>query len=371
MIKNISVIPGDGVGPEITQQSIKVLDAVAAHFHHQFNYTYCLIGAVAIEETGNPLPDKTIETCLAADAILFGTVINNGGNIGQSDKANARDGLDRLRKLLGLFANIRPVFTYPSLHHLSPLKSKIIEGVDFIVFMELNGGVYIGGKTINGEETTGNDPSIYLTTEIEKIAHLAFSSARERSKKLTLIDNPNVMETSKLWRKVVREIGLQYPEVSLNFLLADNAARQLMLNPKQFDVILTENLLGDIFNEEASVISGSLGLLPSASIGISCGLFSPVHSEYPLVSGKDIANPLGSILSVAMMLDFFKLEEEAQLVRDAVRWTIESLFVSKDLDPINFYFTSTIGELVSEYIGGRVSGRVNKENIELRKSTII
>lgn len=371
MIKNISVIAGDGVGPEITQQSIKVLEAVAAHFNHQFNFTHSLIGAAAIEKTGNPLPDKTIEICLGADAILFGTVVNAKYNNGNAEAVNAQEGLIRLRKILGLFANIRPVSTYSSLHHLSPLKSKIIDGVDFIIFRDLSGGINTDNKYSNVKTSVATDTYRYTEIEIERIAQLAFKAAMQRSKKLTLVDKANVLESSRLWRKAVKAVSMQYPEVALNCLLAENASRQLMLNPKQFDVILTDNLFGDILNEEATVISGSLGLLPSASIGISVGLFSPVHGAYPLAEGKDIANPLGSILSVAMMLDFFKLHEEAQLVRDAVKWTIESLFVSKDLDPINFYFTSTIGELVSEYIGGRVSGRVNRENIELRKSTII
>ncbi len=371
MKKSITVINGDGVGAEVTQQSIKVLDAVAAHFNHRFNYTYCSMGVTAINETGNTLPDKTIESCLDTDAILLGTIANAQYNNGIATKKNSEHGLLRLRKVLGLFANIRPVITYPSLHHLSPLKNKIIEDVDLIIFRELTGGIYFGEKQTDNGQTWASDTCIYSKEEVERIAHLAFSSAQQRRKKLTLVDKANVLETSRLWRKVVKKVALQYQDVQLNFLLADTAARQLLVNPKQFDVILTENLLGDILNDEASAITGSLGLLPSASVSNSNALFAPVHGSYPLASGKDIANPVGSILSAAMMLEYFNLKEEAQLVRDAVQWTIDSLFVSKDIDPINFYFTSTIGELISEYIGGRISGRVNKENIELRKSTII
>ena len=366
MKKSIAVINGDGVGAEVIQQSIKVLDAVAAHFNHQFDYTYCLMGTVALKETGEILPSKTVEDCLAADAILLGTVTHAKYNNGMAIKVSSEQGLLKLRKLAGLFANIRPVTTYPALHHLSPLKSKVTDGVDLVIFRELAGGIPAGQK-----ETGALDFFAYNKEEIENIAHLAFKTARQRRKKLTLVDKADVLETSRLWRKVVRDIAKQYTDVQLDFLLADAAARQLMINPKQFDVILIENLLGDILNEEASVISGSLGLLPSASIGKSNALFAPVHGSYPLTAGKDIVNPLGAILSGAMMLDYFNLKEEAKLVRDAVKWTIESLFVSKDIDPINFYFTSTIGELISEYIGGRISGRVNKENIELRKSTII
>ena len=371
MKKNIAVITGDGIGPEVTQQSVKVLDAVAEHFHHAFNYTYCLMGAVAIDETGNPLPDETIEVCLKSDAILFGAIGLPKYDNDPTAKVRPEQGLLKLRKTLQLFANIRPVTTYPSLHHLSPLKSKYIEGVDFIIFRELTGGIYFGEKKTNEEQTWASDDCSYTKEEVERIAHLAFQSAQKRRKKLTLIDKANVLETSRLWRKVVKEIAPQYADVQLSFLFADNAAMQIVLNPKQFDVILTDNLFGDILSDEASVITGSLGLLPSASIGNSNALFEPIHGSYSKAAGKDIANPLGSILSAAMMLDYFNLKEEAQLVRDAVEWTIESLFVSKDIDPINFYFTSTIGELISEYIGGRISGRVNKENIELRKSTII
>lgn len=371
MIKNITVLAGDGVGAEITQQSIKVLNAVALHFNHQFIYTDCLIGAVAIAKTGNSLPDKTIEICLAADAILFGTVENASYNNGLANKVYPQEGLLRLRKILGLFAEIRPLTIYSSLQHLSPLKSKIIAGVDLIIFSELS--VDHNNSAIDLNITHASLPNVdeSLTINIEKIAHAAFSAASKRRKKLTLVDKVNVYKTPVVWRNVVKKVGLNYPDVVVNFLPLENAMRQIMLNPKQFDIILTDNLLGDILNDEATNISGSSGLLPCASIGNIIGLFSPVNGIDFLAEGKDIANPIGSILSVAMMLDYFNLREEAQMVRDAVEWTIESLFVSKDLDPINFYFTSTIGELISEYIGGRISGRVNWENIELRKSTII
>jgi 3-isopropylmalate dehydrogenase len=371
MKKKIAVITGDGVGPEVTQQAVKVLDAVAEHFNHTFNYTYCLAGAAAMDETGDPLPEVTIEVCLASDAILFGAIGHPKYDNDPTAKVRPEQGLLKLRKSLQLFANIRPVTVYPSLHHLSPLKSKYIEGVDFIIFRELTGGIYFGEKKTNEDQTWASDDCSYTKEEVERIAHLAFQSAQKRRKKLTLIDKANVLETSRLWRKVVKEIAPQYKDVRLDFLFVDNAAMQIVLNPKQFDVILTDNLFGDILSDEASVITGSLGLLPSASIGNSNALFEPVHGSYSKAAGKDIANPLGAVLSVAMMLDYFNLKEEAQLVRDAVEWTIESLFVSKDIDPVNFYFTSTIGELISEYIGGRISGQVNTENIELRKSTII
>ncbi len=368
---NIAVIMGDGIGPEVTQQSIKVLDAVAEKYGHRFNYTHALMGAIAIDETGNPLPDKTIELCLNSDAILFGAIGHPKYDNDPTAKVRPEQGLLKLRKSLQLFANIRPITTYASLQHLSPLKSKQLEEVDFLIYRELTGGIYFGEKKTNEEQTWAYDGCEYTKEEVERIAHLAFKSAQQRRKKLTLVDKANVLETSRLWRKVVKEIAPQYADVALDFLFVDNAAMQIILNPKQFDVILTENLFGDIISDEASVISGSLGLLPSASVGNSSALFEPIHGSYPQAAGKDIANPLGSILSAAMMLDYFKLHKEAIVVRQAVEWTITNLFVTKDIDPINFYFTSTVGELISEFISGRIIGEVNQENIELRKSTII
>lgn len=371
MNKNIVIIEGDGIGPEVTQQSVKVLDAIAEQFNHRFSYTYCLMGAVAIDETGNPLPDETIEACLKTDAVLFGAIGHPKYDNDPTAKVRPEQGLLKLRKSLELFANIRPVTTYKSLHHLSPVKSKIIEDVDFIIFRELTGGIYFGEKKTNPEQTWASDDCYYSKEEVERIAHLAFQSAQKRKKKLTLVDKANVLETSRLWRKVVKDVALQYPDVLLDFLFVDNAAMQIILNPRQFDVILTENLFGDILSDEASVISGSLGLLPSASVGNKAALFEPIHGSFPQAAGKDIANPLGSILSAAMMLEHFGLTQEAQMVRNAVEWTITNLFVTKDIDPINFYFTSTIGELVSEFINGKVTDNINKENIELRKSTVI
>ncbi|MBC7888014.1 MAG: 3-isopropylmalate dehydrogenase [Ferruginibacter sp.] len=371
MIKNIAVIFGDGIGPEVTQQSIKVLDTVAEKFGHQFNYAYCLAGAIAIDETGTPLPDETIDVCLKSDAILFGAIGHPKYDNDPSAKVRPEQGLLKLRKSLQLFANIRPVTAYSSLYHLSPLKSKVLEQVDLIIYRELTGGIYFGEKKTNEDQSWAYDGCVYTKEEVERIAHLAFQAAQQRKKKLTLVDKANVLETSRLWRKWVQQMAPQYPDVQLSFLFVDNAAMQLILNPKQFDVILTENLFGDILSDEASVISGSLGLLPSASVGFSNALFEPIHGSFSQAAGKDIANPLGSILSAAMMLDYFNLKEEAVLVREAVAWTIAHLFVTKDIDPINFYFTSTVGELICDYVSGRISGDINQENIELRKSTII
>ncbi len=374
MKKHIAVIEGDGIGPEVTQQSIRVLNAIAESFGHEFTYTYCLMGADAIDKTGNPLPDETIEVCLKSDAILFGAIGHPKYDNDPTAKVRPEQGLLKLRKSLQLYANIRPISTYASLHHLSPLKSKNIEGVDFIIFRELTGGIYFGKKEISEDGNQASDDCVYTKAEIERIAHLAFRFAQKenRRKKLTLVDKANVLETSRLWRKVVQEIAGQYPDVAVDYMFVDNAAMQIILNPKQFDIILTENMFGDIISDEASVISGSLGLLPSASIGTGgLALFEPIHGSYPQAAGKDVANPIGSILSTAMLLEFLGMKEEADLVREAVNWTLQYSFVTKDIDPVNFYFTSTIGELISDYVSGKISGSVKRENIELRKSTII
>jgi 3-isopropylmalate dehydrogenase len=371
MKKNIAVINGDGIGPEVTRQSVAVLDAVAEKFGHEFNYTYCLMGAVAIDATGNPLPDETIEICLESDAILFGAIGHPKYDNDPTAKVRPEQGLLKLRKSLQLFANIRPINTYASLHHLSPLKSKQLEAVDFVIFRELTGGIYFGKKETNEDQSWASDECSYSKDEIERVSHLAFKYAQKRRKKLTLVDKANVLETSRLWRKVVQDIAPQYADVKVDFLFVDNAAMQIILNPKQFDVILTENMFGDIISDEASVITGSLGLLPSASVGNSVALFEPIHGSYPQAAGKDIANPLGSILSAAMMLDHFGLQKEAELVREAVDWTLMNGFVTKDIDPVNFYFTTTIGELIGDYVADRIPDKVNKGNIELRKSTII
>ncbi|WP_336515640.1 3-isopropylmalate dehydrogenase [Pollutibacter soli] len=371
MNKNIAVILGDGIGPEVTMQSVRILDAIAEQYGHQFNYGYGLMGADAIDKTGNPLPDDTIDLCKRSNAILFGAIGHPRYDNDPTAKVRPEQGLLRLRKSLELFANIRPINTYLALQHLSPLKAQQLESVDFIIFRELTGGIYFGQKEINAEKTLASDLCVYSREEIQRVSHLAFQYAMMRRKKLLLVDKANVLETSRLWRAVVQEIATQYPEVQTEYMFVDNAAMQIILNPKQFDIVLTENMFGDILSDEASVLSGSLGLLPSASIGTHTALFEPIHGSYPQAAGKDIANPIGSVLSAAMMLDYFGMQTEANHVRDAVTWTLQNGFVTKDIDPVNFYFTSTIGELICDYIGNKIPGVVNKANIELRKSTII
>ena len=368
---SIAVIMGDGIGPEVTQQSIRVLNSIAEQFGHEFHYTDCLMGADSIDKTGTPLPDETIEVCLNSDAILFGASGHPKYDNDPTAKVRPEQGLLKLRKSLELFANIRPVSTYPAVHHLSPLKEKQLENVDFVVYRELTGGSYFGEKRVNADYTEASDLCIYTRSEIERIGHLAFKAAQQRKKRLTLVDKANVLESSRLWRKVIQDLAKQYADVTVDYMFVDNAAMQIIVNPKQFDVVLTENMFGDILSDESSVISGSLGLLPSASVGAKTALFEPIHGSYPQAAGKDIANPLGSILSAAMMLDHLGLFEEARVIREAVAWTLSNGFVTKDIDPINSYFTSTIGELISDYVANRIPTDVNQSNIQLRKSTII
>lgn len=350
MEKKIAVILGDGIGPEVTRQSIKVLNTVARRFGHTFHYREGIMGADAIDKTGNPLPDETISTCMESDAILFGAIGHPKYDNDPTAKVRPEQGLLKLRKELQLFANIRPINTYSALQHLSPLKAKQLAGVDFIVFRELTGGIYFGKKQLSDDGSNALDECTYSKDEIERVAHLAFQYAQKRRNKLTLVDKANVLETSRLWRKVVQEIAKQYSDVAVDYMFVDNAAMQIILNPAQFDVVLTENMFGDIISDEASVLSGSLGLLPSASVGNKTALFEPIHGSYPQAAGKDIANPLGSILSAAMLLDHFQLNEEAEAVRKAVDWTLANGFVSKDIDPVNNYSTTAIGDLVSDHI---------------------
>jgi 3-isopropylmalate dehydrogenase len=371
MYKKITTIFGDGIGPEVTQQAIKVLDAVAEVFGHKFEYQRALLGAEAIDATGTALPDDTVAKALNSDAVLFGAVGDPRYDNDPHAKVRPEQGILGIRKALQLYANLRPIQTYPSLHHLSPIKFKQQEGIDFVIYRELTGGIYFGEKYTAEDGSKASDACTYTREEIERISRLAFKAAMQRRKKLTLVDKANVLETSRLWRKVVQQMAADFPEVNVDYLFVDNAAMQIILNPAQFDVVLTENMFGDIISDEGSVLTGSLGLLPSASIGNGTALFEPIHGSYPQAAGKDIANPIGSILSAAMMLDYFGMHQEAAAVRNGVKWTLENGFVTKDIDPINFYFTSTIGDLICDFVQGKTVESVNKGNIELRKSIII
>lgn len=373
MDKQIAVLMGDGIGPEVTEQSIKVLKAVTEVFGHQFQFTHAWIGAEAIDKTGEPLPAETLDVCMHSDAILFGAIGHPRYDDDPDAAVRPEQGLLQLRKALGLFANIRPVQVYPALHHLTPFKPHVLAGVDFVIYRELTGGIYFGKKGRSDDGEQAFDHCTYSKSEVTRVATLAFKAAENRRKKLTLIDKANVLETSRLWRSVVKDLASQFPSVSVEFLYVDNAAMQIVLNPAQFDVILTENMFGDILSDEASVLAGSIGMLPSASIGERTALFEPIHGSYPKAAGKDVANPVGSILSAAMMLEYFGMHTEAALVRNAVVWVLSAQFVTRDVDPVNFYNTSTIGDLVSDFILGKIPSDtdINFSNIELSKSTII
>ena len=369
---NIAVLAGDGIGPEVTRQAIKCLQAVQETFGHQFNFTEALVGAAAIDATGDPLPEETLSLCEKSHAILFGSIGDPKYDNDPDARVRPEQGLLALRKSLGLFSNIRPVKVFPTLIDKSPLKKKIIKGTDFVIYRELTGGIYFGEKQLSEDGTLASDLCLYTEEEISRIAHLAFKAAKSRKKKVTLVDKANVLESSRLWRKVVNKIAESYPDVSLDYMFVDNAAMQLILNPKQFDVILTSNLFGDILSDEGGVIGGSIGLLPSASVGEEYALFEPVHGSYPQARGKDIANPIASILSAAMLLDHFGLDEEARSLVIAVLKSMKKEMVTSDLDPSSEYGTNDVGDFIAAHVQESEEYlTLNRENIWLGKSTII
>jgi len=367
----IAVLPGDGIGPEIISESIKILDVIAEAFQCKFHFDYGLIGAEAIFKTGNPLPEETLKICKESDAVLFGAIGDPVFDNNPEAKVRPEQGLLKLRKELGLFANIRPLKTYASLIDKSPLKREIIEGADIQIFRELVSGIYFGEKFTDPEGEYAYDVCKYSREDIIPIAHMAFQEAQKRNKKLTLIDKANVLDTSRLWRKTCQEIALEYPDVQLDYMFVDNAAMQLILNPKHFDVILTENMFGDIISDEASVIGGSIGLLPSASIGEENALFEPIHGSYPQAKGKGIANPIASILSVAMMLDHLNLQAAASKLRQSVEHAIENKYVTVDLNTKQYYSTSEVGSFIADHIRYSEKSYYNFENIKIGKSTIV
>lgn len=368
----IALLRGDGIGPEILAQSIKCLHAVEETFNHHFTFTDGVIGGVAMEQYGKPLPDATTDLCRTSDAILFGTIGTLKYDSNPSAKVRPEQGLLQLRRELELFTNIRPVKVFPTLVSKSPLKKHVIFGTDFVIYRELTGGIYFGEKKLNKEGTVASDLCEYSEKEIERIAHLAFKAAKNRRKKLTLVDKANVLETSRLWRKVVSKIAESYPEVQLDFLFVDNAAMQMMLNPNQFDVILTDNMFGDILSDQGSAICGSKGLLPSASIGNDHAMFEPFHGSYPQAEGKNIANPVASILSTAMMLSHFGMHEESKAVVIAVDKSMRKQVITKDLNPSSKYGTNEVGDFIAaNIIDSDENLNYNYENIGLGRSTII
>jgi len=348
---NIAVLPGDGIGPEIIEQAKKVVLAVAEKFNHKIQFTHALVGAVAIDETGNPFPDETFELCKQSDAVLFGAIGDPKYDNDPTAKIRPEQGLLAMRKKLGLYANVRPVITFSSLINKSPIRKELIENVDIIVIRELTGGIYFGEKGRSDDGNTAFDTNLYTRQEIDRIVRLACKYAMTRSKKLTVVDKANVLETSRLWRETSQDIVKEFPELQTDYMFVDNATMQLIQNPEQFDVIVTENMFGDILTDEASVISGSLGLLPSASIGKLTSVFEPIHGSYPQAKGKNIANPLGTILSAAMMFEYvFMLEKEAKLIREAVSSSLDNNFTTEDISDSNPRKTSQVGEWIVNYI---------------------
>jgi len=348
----IAVLAGDGIGPEIIDQAKKVIIAVGKKCNHKFNFEHALVGACAIDKTGNPLPAETLELCKSSDAVLFGAIGDPKYDNNPGAKVRPEQGLLAMRKELGLYANVRPVTTFTSLIDKSPLKKEIVQGVDIMMIRELTGGIYFGKPQGRSEDgNTAYDSCVYSRFEIERVVKLACEYAMNRSKKITVVDKANVLATSRLWRETALIIAKEYKDLTMDFMFVDNAAMQLIQNPGRFDVIVTENMFGDILTDEASVITGSLGLLPSASIGFSTSVFEPIHGSYPQAAGKNIANPLGTILSAAMMFDFaFNLKKESEMIKTAVEKSIDAEFVTEDLNRANPKSTSQVGEWIAEYI---------------------
>lgn len=346
----IAVMPGDGIGPEISKEGVKVLDSVAKRFGHRFSYEYGLIGGAAIDKTGNPFPEETLNLCLESDAILFSAVGDSKYDNNPDAPVRPEQGLLKMRKSLGLYANIRPIETFESLLDKSPLKIDIIRGADFICIRELTGGMYFGEKY--EDDNMAYDTNIYHREEVERILHLAYKYALQRKKHLTVIDKANVLASSRLWRKTAQEVAKEYPEVTTDFLFVDNASMRMIQDPRFFDVIVTENTFGDILTDEASVITGSMGLLPSASTGEKTPLFEPVHGSWPEAMGKNIANPIAQILSAAMLLEYFNLKKEGEVIRKAVKASLLNNICTPDIQKtgLNAYSTSEVGEWIANYI---------------------
>lgn len=332
--KKIAVLAGDGIGPEVTAITQKVLTKVAEKFGHTFTFTPALIGHSGIEATGNPLPDETLDICNDSDAILLGAVGMPMYDNDPSKKVRPEQGLLKIRKELGLFANIRPIKLFDELLDASAIKPSILKGADIMFFRELTGGIYFGPK--KRYDDTAEDLNIYTKPEIERIAIKAFESAMKRNKKLCSVDKANVLETSRLWRETVQEISERYPEVEVTHMFIDNAAMQLIRDPRQFDVILTDNIFGDILTDEASQIAGSMGMLPSASVGNKIGLYEPIHGSAPDIAGKGIANPIASVLSSALLLETsFGMKEEANSIINAVDKFLKDGYRTIDISNIH------------------------------------
>jgi 3-isopropylmalate dehydrogenase len=358
---NVLVLPGDGIGTEVTREAVRVLTHVARKFHHSLKLTEGLLGGVAIHKTGTPLPEETVRLATAADATLMGAV-----GLPEFDQAppekRPEKGLLGIRKALGVYANLRPVRAYASQLDSSPLKNHLVEGTDMIIVRELTGGIYYGtprGITEDGGELRAVNTMAYTRSEIERVSRVAFRLARARRKKVTSVDKSNVLENSQLWRRVVIEVAKEFPDVDLDHILVDNCAMQLILNPRRFDIVLTENMFGDILSDEGAVLAGSIGMLPSASIGDQrpsgawVGLYEPVHGSAPDIAGQNKANPLGAIGSVAALLAYsFGLKEESNAVETAIEAVLKNGHVTADLRPSGAPATTEqVGQAVCAAIG--------------------
>ena len=346
----IAVLPGDGIGPEIMEQGVAVMNAVAAKFNHEVSYQKALCGAHAIDEVGDPFPEETYQICKEADAVLFAAVGDPKFDNNPTATVRPEQGLLAMRKKLGLFANIRPVQTFKCLVHKSPLKSDLVDGADFVCIRELTGGMYFGEKYQDNDKAY--DTNYYTRPEVERILKVGFEYARKRNHHLTVVDKANVLASSRLWRQIAKEMEPQYPDVNVDYMFVDNASMRMIAEPKFFDVMVTENTFGDILTDEGSCISGSMGLLPSASTGESTPVFEPVHGSWPQAKGQNIANPLAQILSVAMLFEYFDLKEEGALIRKAVDASLDANVRTPEIqvEGGEKYGTKEVGAWIVDYI---------------------
>ena len=346
----IAILPGDGIGPEIMRQGVAVMNAVAEKFGHEVEYKEAICGADAIDKVGDPFPESTFQTCLEADAVLFAAVGHPKYDNDPTAPVRPEQGLLAMRKKLGLFANIRPIQTFKYLLHKSPLRAELVDGADFICIRELTGGMYFGEKY--QDNNVAYDTNYYTRPEVERILKVGFDYARSRKHHLTVVDKANVLASSRLWRQIAKEMEPQYPDVTVDYMFVDNASMRMIAEPTFFDVMVTENTFGDILTDEGSCISGSMGLLPSASIGEHTPLFEPVHGSWPQATGLHIANPLAQILSVAMMLEHFGLKEEGALVRRAVDASLDAYVRTPEIqvEGGEHYGTGEVGEWIVDWI---------------------
>lgn len=346
----IAVLAGDGIGPEISKVGVDVMNAVAKRFGHEITYTQAICGAAAIDEVGDPFPEETFRTCQEADAVFFSAVGDPKFDNNPAAKVRPEQGLLAMRKKLGLYANIRPVQTFSCLLHKSPLKDELVRGADFVCIRELTGGMYFGEKHEGDDYAYDTDK--YTRGEIERILKVAYEYAARRRKHLTVVDKANVLASSRLWRKVAQEMATQHPDIQTDFMYVDNASMRMIQEPTFFDVMVTENTFGDILTDEGSCISGSMGLLPSASVGNGTPVFEPIHGSWPQARGKNIANPLAQVLSAAMLFEFFGLEEEGKIIRKAVDASLDSNVRTPEIqvEGGNKYGTKEVGEWLVDYI---------------------